>query len=115
MVPSNFCKANLIISFDWISKWFVGSSIINVLKGRSNNLQSANLFLSPPESTFVFLVTSSPEKRKLPSKSRTLVLVSSVAASSASCKTVFSGLRTSSWFCAKYPMFTLCPRFHSPE
>ena len=58
------------------------------MKGRSNNLQSANLFLSPPESTFVFLVTSSPEKRKLPSKSRTLVLVSSVAASSASCKTV---------------------------
>ena len=90
-VPLKLRNASFKTFLDAMSKWFVGSSIINTLKGDNNNLHNANLFLSPPESTFAFLSAASPPNKNEPSISLTLALFPSVAASSMICNTVFSG------------------------
>ena len=56
------------MSFAKISRWFVGSSKIITLLGDNNKPHKANLAFSPPESTFIFLYTASPENKKAPNK-----------------------------------------------
>lgn len=62
-----------MISFDWISKWFVGSSIISVLNGRSNNLHKASRFLSPRKEHGFSLSHHRPEKGNFPTNHELLV------------------------------------------
>ncbi len=113
-VPSKVFKASFNTFLDLMSRWFVGSSMISTLKGCNNSLQRASLFLSPPERTFTFLLTSSPLNRKDPSISRTLLRVFSFAESIIVSRTVLSPSRYSAWFWAKYPIWTLWPSFITP-
>ena len=99
-----------------ISKWVVGSSSSRKLGGESKSLTRANRLFSPPLRTFTFLKTSSPRKRKAPSRVRascswTFESVFSIASST----TVRSRFRTSTLCCEKYPTETLCPSSREPS
>lgn len=59
-------RASIRISFDSISRWFVGSSMIRRLFDLISSFAKATRAFSPPESTWIRLKTSSPSNTNLP-------------------------------------------------
>ena len=100
-VPSKSRIASFRISFERISRWFVGSSRIRKFTGSSNSLIMARRVRSPPESTFTFLSEASPPNMNAPSISRIFVRISPTATRSIVSNTVRFSSNSCAWFCAK--------------
>ena len=98
-----------------MSKWLVGSSSNKKLASEINTLASATRDFSPPESTFIFLNTSSPENKKQPNTLRNSISVFVVPVDLSSSNKVFSTCKLSSWCWAKNDSMTLWPVRLSPS
>ncbi|MNY07889.1 hypothetical protein D3C86_1407130 [compost metagenome] len=113
-VPSYCCKAWIRMLTDCMSRWLVGSSRIRKLESVVRDLARATLDFSPPESTLIFLKTSSPVNRKQPRIPRSSVSVCLGAKACSSSKMVLSRCSDSSWCWAKKVVVTLWPVSHLP-
>ena len=113
-VPSKALIASLSTSFDCISRWLVGSSSISRFTGSSSSLIIANLLLSPPLSTFTYFSEVSPPNMNEPRRSLIFNRISPVATRSMVSNIVRFSSRSCAWFCAKYPICTLCPILRLP-
>ena len=98
-----------------MSKWFVGSSSIKRFTGSSNNLIIAKRERSPPESTLTFFSDISPPNIKAPKRSLIRNRISPFATWSMVSNIVRFSSKSWAWFCAKYPICTLCPIFRLPS
>ena len=115
-VPSKSSNACFRISLVFMSRWLVGSSSISRFTGSSKSFIMARRVRSPPESTLTFFMDSSgPPNMKAPSRSRILLRISPFATSSMVWNTVRFSSNNEAWFCAKYPICTLCPIVRVPS
>ena len=97
-----------------MSKWFVGSSSINMLACCNNSFTKDRRTFSPPDKTSTVLNTSSAENRNCPNTLRTAVRSKSGYSSHTSSKTVLPEENCASCW-SKYPCSIWWPNKKLPD